>query len=264
MIQKIWNISLYYRTDTKNTKKVEDFIESSAFQKFLQQLHSEMIIVLWGDGTMLWAIDELGDKNIPFYGINLWNKWFLLNDEKFLSPKYKEKKYPLFEWILTHKWQTKTSFAFNEFDIRTANGRVIDLDIQLWSDLHFHLSWDGVIISTPLWSTGYNSSLGWPILPHHSNMWIITPKAPWKPKHQLPIIFPLEKEVTLQRVRHMWPIEIYRDGRHFWYIEKEEIFSFTFRKREKDITLLISEDYVDIWENKIYLEQGFQLRNNWE
>lgn len=208
---------------------------------------------------MLWAIDELISKNLPFYGINMWNKWFLLNDKEFLSPKYREKKYPLFEWIFSYKWQTKTSFAFNEFDIRSANGRVIDLEIKLWENLHSQLSWDGVVISTPLGSTGYNNSLGWPILPHESALWVITPKAPWKPKHQAPIIFPMEKEIILQRVTHSWPIEIYRDGRHFWYVEKEENFMFRFKKREKDVTLLISEKYAHIWESKTYLEQGFNI-----
>jgi NAD+ kinase len=255
MITKIRNKIVYYRPDTKNLQNIEIFIGSKIFQTLITNIDEEVIFVLGWDGTMLWAIDELADKNIPFYGINLWNKWFLLNDKNLLSPVYFKKEYPLFEWILLYKWQEKRTIGCNEFDIRTDNGRVIDLKIQLHSSLEINFSWDWIIISTPLGSSGYNSSLWWPLLPHESNLWVISAKAPWKPKNFPHIIYSLDKILSFSRNSYNWPISIYRDWRHLESIEKYEDFSFSIQKKQLWFSLLISEEYIHAWEQKIHREQ---------
>lgn len=258
MTTKIGNKIVYYRSDTKNLQNIEAFIDSGIFQNLITHIDEEVIFVLGWDGTMLWAIDEFVDKNIPFYGINLWNKWFLLNDKSLISNAYTKKEYPLFEWVLKYKWKEKKILACNEFDVRTENGRVIDLSIQLDTSLQMDFSWDGIIVSTPLWSSGYNSSLWWPILPHESNLWVISAKAPWKPKDFPHLIYNLEKTVIISRNSYNWSIWIYRDGRHIDSIDKQEDFSLTIRKREQWFTLIISNAYVETWGQKIYTEQWFK------
>ena len=76
----------------------------------------------------------------------------------------------------------------NEIDIRSGNGKMISLDVSLSHKHAMSIEGDGIIISTPAGSTGYNSSLGGPIIPHTLNAFVITPKAPWKPRRQTPIL----------------------------------------------------------------------------
>lgn len=206
---------------------------------------------------MLWAIDELASKGLPFYGINLGNKGFLLNDKDYLSEEFIEKKYPLLEWILEYKWQKKSLFACNEFDIRTENGRIISLEIALESGLTLDVYWDGIVISTPLWSTWYNASLGWPILPHSCDLWIMSVKAPLQPKKLSPLLYSLSEKIYIKKIDHNWPIGIYRDGREVFNIEKSQDFSLTIGKKMEGVTLLVSRKYEKVWEEKIYKEQGF-------
>jgi NAD kinase len=258
MTIKIGNKIVYYRSDTKNLQNIESFIDSDTFQNLVKSIDEEVIFVLGWDGTMLWAIDEFADKNIPFYGINLWNKWFLLNDKSLISNMYIKKEYPLLEWTLKYKWKERKVLACNEFDIRTENGRVIDVSIQLDNSLEINFSWDGIVVSTPLWSSGYNSSLWWPILPHESNLWIISPKAPWKPKDFPHFLYSLDKKIVISRKSFVWPIWIYRDGRYIESIDKQEDFSLALQKKEKWFTLIISDTYKETWINKIYIEQGFR------
>lgn len=256
MIQSLWNKILYYRQDTKNTPFIEAFIASWNFQSLLQNISQPVIFVLGGDGTMLAAINELQDKWLPFYGINLWNKWFLLNNKEFLDFQCVERKYPLLCGNIKIENESQTIFACNEIDIRTGNGRIIDLEI--WIDnLLVNFSGDGIIVSTPMGSSWYNQSLGWPLLPHQSNLWIICPKAPLTPKYFSPVIFPLEKTISMTRNSFLCPIEIFKDGKFVTKISKETSLTLHISKG-KDISLLVAQSQVENWEKRIYQEQWFQ------
>jgi NAD kinase len=133
---------------------------------------------------------------------------------------------------------------------------MIELDIKVNNSHKLNIIWDGIIISTPAWSTWYNHSLCWPILPHNLNAFVITPKAPWKPKFQSPIILDDEIIVNILNTWRINPIEIYSD----WVLVKnfkDESINLKIKKSKYKITLLSSKETNDNFDNKVLEEQGF-------
>lgn len=148
----------------------------------------DCVISLGGDGTMLDAVTLIKDKNIPVLGINFGRLGFLasisreelsiavdaLVNHTFIIDKrtliHLDSNIPLFE---------DAPFALNEFTIHKR-------DISPMIKIHTYMNgeflntyWaDGLIVSTPTGSTGYNLSCNGPILFPDSSSLVITPISP--------------------------------------------------------------------------------------
>ena len=212
------SIICYDDYNIDKNQNLNDFLNSDLLKELINNFKEKIIVVLGWDGTMLRAIKENFDKNMPFLWINFWHKWFLLNSKDSINPNtdFVERKYPLLEIELKTNWKTKKSVAINEIDIRSGNWKMISLDISLTKKQSINIEWDGILISTPAWSTGYNSSLGWPIIPHTLNAFVLTPKAPWKPKLQAPILMKDDEIIEIKNVWRQNMTEIYFDSVEFF------------------------------------------------
>lgn len=133
--------------------------------------HSDLAIVIGGDGTLLHSAREMVDAGIPLLGINLGRLGFLVDIspdhmlemlEAVLTGRYDEdqrmllsarvgEQAPLLALndVVVHKWNIARMI---ECEIR-ANGNFIDTQRS-----------DGLIISTPTGSTAYALSGGGPLL----------------------------------------------------------------------------------------------------
>lgn len=148
----------------------------------------DFFITLGGDGTILEAITHIQSYQIPILGINLGRLGFLATIEKTKirnsieklqrdmytidsrSLLYLESNLPLFE---------KTPFALNDFTIlKRDTSSMITIHTYV-NGSYLNSYWaDGLIVSTPTGSTGYNLSCGGPIIFPGSGNFIITPVAP--------------------------------------------------------------------------------------
>lgn len=238
------------------------FLQSKYLRQIVNSFEEKVIVVLGGDGTMLRAIKEHYKKNLPFLGINFWHKWFLLNAKDIIQPNisYVERKYPLIEVEIESNGITKKAIAVNEIDIRGGNGKMISLDISLSKRQAINIEWDGIIVSTPAGSTGYNSSLGGPIIPHTLPAFVMTPKAPWKPKWQTPILINDSEIIDIKNVWRRLFTEIYCDGKEFLKTQDGLQTDITIKKSKDAVRMIIASDYMDIWDNKVLQEQGFQVK----
>lgn len=242
-------------------KNLRDFIEIKRYIEILDSMKSNTILVLWGDWAMLTAIKKHYDKWYPFLWINFWRKGFLLNNREYLSKKkeYIERTYPLLEIQTETDWSTIKEIAMNEIDIRAWAWKMIWLDFSLSKNQKLCIEWDWVIISTPAGSTGYNSSLWGPIIPHIIDAFVITPKASWKPKFQPAIIIDNREFIEVINNWRKNSVEIYCDWRLFLSTEKNTQISLKIKKSLHSIKLIIIKDYVDIWDNKVLQEQWFEI-----
>ncbi len=240
---------------------VEDFLNSWNLEEIFKSIWKNIVLVLGWDGTMLRAIKEHYEKNLSFLGINFWDKWFLLNPKEYITKniKYIERTYPLLEVEVDDGTKKKKSIAMNEVDIRAWNGQMVSLDITLSQKQTINITWDGIIISTPAWSTGYNSSLSGPILPHTLNAFVITPKASWKPKWQTPILIKDDEIVEISNVWRRHFIEIFTDWKEVLKSDNWNELKIKVKKCSNFVKLLIWENYINIWDNKVLQEQGFKL-----
>ncbi len=170
-------------------------------QKALEELKSrygavppeeaDTIIVLGGDGTMLRAMHEFADYAAPLFGLNLGTLGFLLNehrkdDDDLLKRLDNAKRFnihPLQMSAIDKDGKEHERVAFNEVSLlrETHNSAKIQISVNGVVRLE-ELVCDGVMVSTPVGSTAYNSSAGGHILPLDSNAVCLTPISAFRPR----------------------------------------------------------------------------------
>ena len=199
---------------------------------------------------MLSAIREYSHLEIPFLGINFWTKWFLMHEKNFIENDFYTEIYPLLETHIFWEEHPCSFYAFNEIDIRAGNGRIITLDITLWETSSLQIAWDGIILSTPSGSTGYNSSLWGPIIPHEVNAFVLSPKAPWKPKGQTSILFSQSQIVNIKNIWRYNTLEIYADS-FLIYSGTGQSLQLSIKKSLRSIQFLIPSSAKKVWCNVV-------------
>lgn len=149
----------------------------------------ECAIVLGGDGTIIQAASDLVNRRIPILGVNLGTLGFLAEIEQqnifsalnhLMKDEYEIEKRQMLEGIIRSETQEfYRGLALNDIVItRTGFSRIITVEIYVNGGLMAKYRGDGVIISTPTGSTGYNLSAGGPIIKPDTQASIITPICP--------------------------------------------------------------------------------------
>ncbi len=169
------------------------------------------IIVLGGDGTLLGASRKYGRHNIPILGVNLGGLGFLTSIPL-------DKLYPSAEMLLENNLEIEerlmleTKVMRNDeevFRFQTLNdvvinkgalARIIDLDVLIDDEFLTTFRSDGLIISTPTGSTGYNLAAGGPILYPSMSSVILTPICPFTLTNR-PIILPDYAVVSIMMLK---------------------------------------------------------------
>jgi NAD+ kinase len=163
--------------------------EFSVFSRY-EDLDSDIdcIISLGGDGTMLDTATLVRDKQIPVMGINFGRLGFLASigrDELTLAVdalangRYVTEKRTLLHLEASIPLFGEAPFALNEFAIHKRDFSPM-IKIHTYLNGEFLNSYwaDGLIVSTPTGSTGYNMSCAGPIVFPDSASFVITPIAP--------------------------------------------------------------------------------------
>ena len=147
---------------------------------------TEGIIALGGDGALIRAAKDLIALKLPMIGINFGTLGYLTEieagDLEKVIPKLKsddytiEKRILLRGEILREGKVLKTNIAFNDVVLnRTPPIGVLKYDIKINGHFLTNYSADGVIISTPTGSTGYNLAAGGPIVQPTADTILLTP-----------------------------------------------------------------------------------------
>lgn len=166
---------------------------------------ADAIVVLGGDGTMLSALHTYADYAAPLFGMNLGTLGFLLNDHKLASLKKRIEDAKRFE-IRPLRMEAKdrngnvhTEIAFNEVSVlrETHNSAKIKVFVNKKERIS-ELVCDGILVSTPVGSTAYNSSAGGPIIPLSANVLAVTPISPFRPRRWSGAIVSNDCEIRLQ------------------------------------------------------------------
>ncbi len=168
---------------------------------------TDFLISLGGDGTILDAVALVRDKNIPILGINFGRLGFLAGISKeelttavdaLVNRTYVVDKRTLIHLDADIHLFGETPFGLNEFAIHKRDTSPM-IKIHTYLNGEFLNSYwaDGLIVSTPTGSTGYNMSCGGPIVFPDSASFVITPVAP----HNLnvrPIIVPDDNIISFE------------------------------------------------------------------
>jgi NAD+ kinase len=137
--------------------------------------HSEIIISLGGDGTMLATARAVGEHQIPILGINVGSLGFLT--EIMAGDFYIEKRMVLSGEV--EGIDSKALFALNDLVVDKGNvARLLLFHLYYNDEFVCSYSADGLIISTPTGSTAYSLAAGGPVINPTTNAIIVTPICP--------------------------------------------------------------------------------------
>lgn len=147
---------------------------------------TEFIIVLGGDGTFIHVAKDLIGCELPIIGVNLGNLGYLTeidvnNVEADFSKILKgnchvERRMLLEGEILREGRVISRDIALNDIVInRSQTMNIIDFEVRVNETFLNRYSADGIIISTPTGSTGYNLSAGGPIVYPTADIILATP-----------------------------------------------------------------------------------------
>lgn len=145
---------------------------------------TDLCIVLGGDGTMLQAARSIAYLDIPLLGVNLGTMGYLTEveesgiDEALL--RVLDGDYEIDErMMLRGSVEGKKDYSLNDIIVtRYKDISTIGYNIFINDQFLYSYYADGLIISTPTGSTGYNMSAGGPIIEPQANMILLTPVCP--------------------------------------------------------------------------------------
>jgi NAD+ kinase len=185
--------------------------------KYIQE-QEKYIRAVGGDGTLLRAIKMHRDKNKPFFGVGAGSVNFLMNDEPFIAPDVKLKKFRLIKVMVTYKSYHRfddDTFTIMTEEFQAFNDLMIGGNMNSWIEFNVHdkdrivrtFKGGGLIVSTAQGSTGINKNNGGVILPLSSHNWSITGD-----KTNRNINYVLEPHKTKIDVQSRTPITVWVDG----------------------------------------------------
>ncbi|MBQ9091029.1 MAG: NAD(+)/NADH kinase [Anaerotignum sp.] len=173
------------------SKKVAELAEMPQYAKEEAELyhHSDLLISLGGDGTLLGIGRRTARFEKPILGINLGTLGFLTAEEKthaelaidkVLNGEYKLEKRMMLECSIAQGGERKEGIiALNDICITRGNlYKILEFRVYVNDEYVDTLLADGVIICTPTGSTAYNLSAGGPVLKADAEIIAITPISP--------------------------------------------------------------------------------------
>lgn len=186
--------------DTSLAKELEEY---SDLETPIEDMTSDIVLCVGGDGTVLNAQHVLSPKKIPILSINMGTVGFLteVNPEDIFECLDKLLSYDFFieerlqlDVLCDDKWIT----VLNELVIMTSQpAKMLNLRVSVDEEVVDEVRADGLIVSTPSGSTAYSMSAGGPIVDPRVDAAIIIPICPFK-LNTRPKIVPAESTITVK------------------------------------------------------------------
>ncbi len=151
----------------------------------------DFIVSLGGDGTFLRAAAWSGASGVPVAGVNMGHLGYLAAftpgelralPRLLAEGRYQLQRRSLLEVRFPDRAPLPDGFwpyALNEVSfLRLASASMIDVMVEIDGRRLATYSGDGLIVSTPTGSTGYNLSVGGPLIQPGVEAWSLSPIAP--------------------------------------------------------------------------------------
>jgi NAD+ kinase len=155
----------------------------------LSKIEADAVVVLGGDGSILRAVHQMGNRQLPVIAVNLGKLGFLADlspDElphvlrDFAAGKLTVIEHLMFDCrVIRAGVVCAQKIGLNETAVHSGPPfSLMDVDLYVDSELVTTYSCDGLIVSTPVGSTAHSLSAGGPILRKNLQAFVIMPISP--------------------------------------------------------------------------------------
>lgn len=207
---------------SKLREQSEDVLEGPGISVYDSEFeatdHSDIVISIGGDGTMLHTAHIIKERNLPILSINTGRLGFMANIQptqiEHALQSIADKKYHLDKrrMLKATKENDESFYALNEFLFsRKDTSSMIKLEADYDGTLINQYWADGLIVSSPTGSTAYNLSAGGPIIQPSTPVMVLTPINP----HTLttrPLVLPSNRPLTIRSSQNSEHILFSYDG----------------------------------------------------
>lgn len=260
---------------TKNDQKATILTDSGDWKESdteasgrLKELPTDVdcLLVLGGDGTVLQAARETCGLGIPMLGVNLGTVGYLTQVEpaqlptaldRLIAGEYtQEKRMMLSGFVSLRDGSRKESWSLNDIVI-TRRGILQVMQFHIYVNGKFLNTYnaDGVIVTTPTGSTGYNLSAGGPIVSPRARMIILTPICPHS-LNQRSIIFSaediIEIEIPKGREGRVQTAEVNFDGTHTIELVTGDRIRVAQSEKSTEFIQLNDVSFLEVLHKKLY------------
>lgn len=177
------------------TGRIRSYLETKGQRVSLKQEGvdwreaADCMIVLGGDGTVLRAARETRELSIPIIGVNLGTLGYMTEIEtenleealdRLIQGDYeRESRMMLYGRAFPGEDREQEGWALNDIVIsRRGSLQIIRFHIYVNGQFLNDYCADGMIVTTPTGSTGYNLSAGGPLVEPKAKLIILTPICP--------------------------------------------------------------------------------------
>lgn len=204
----------------EGTGRLIDAKESVPFETLGEQ--SDLLVVLGGDGTILWVLRQLKERVKPIAAINTGTLGFLTcatqqeSDslvEAIASGNYEKTDRIVIQGeFISEAGDAITFVGLNEATLcRGVDSRVVHVEARINGKVANLYSGDGLILATPTGSTAYSLSAGGPLIQPGSNVFAITPICPHTLANR-PLVIDASSEVEFRALEQRDDLSLLVDG----------------------------------------------------
>ncbi|HMO36786.1 MAG TPA: NAD(+)/NADH kinase, partial [Gemmatales bacterium] len=183
--------------------------------------NADLALVLGGDGTILRAAQRMAYQQIPTLGINLGKLGFLADVKQHDALEVLENLFQhgihfsdhlMLECSIFENGTCRKLLGLNEIVVHADPPlHLVRINLSIDGEAVTTFSGDGLIISTPIGSTGHNLSAGGPILQQELSAFVITPICGHALTYR-PIVDSAERTFSLSLHRDSNPAVLSIDG----------------------------------------------------
>lgn len=265
------NVALLYNPYKPEVEKyierVQSLLEKAGLDTVVPQVDSasiegvDLVIVLGGDGTLLYHARQEQWHGIPVLGINLGRLGFLTEVEvealapalqRVISGQFRiEERMMLEIAVVRERQEIARTVALNEAVVaKGALARMIRLHTFVGNRYLETYPADGIIVATPSGSTAYSLSAGGPVVHPELELMIITPIA----AHALfakPTILPLAECVSIVPAAGHDDLYLTVDGQENVALQSADIVKINQHEHKLRLVRLWQRSFYEVLRKKL-------------
>lgn len=225
---------------------------------------ADIVLVFGGDGAILRAAHQLGERQAPVLGVNLGHLGFLaeLTADEFPAalPKVLRGEFTVTPHVMLECKVVTASGAsvepprlvLNEILVTAGPPfRLLDVEIAVDDEVIATFSGDGLILSTPIGSTAHSLGAGGPILMQSLPAVVFTPICPhtltWRP-----LVDSADRRFTLRCPNPESSATLVIDGHHQRQLRHDDVIQVSRRRSDFLLARLPGGSYYRTLTNKLH------------